>query len=270
MRVLILTSSLNGSASCYLPQLSELADSYEIVGIVRTCGISAPRSRRRLRKLQKTARIGVLGAVNGLRIRGWFRPTNTENLEDLCERLSIPFHEEAYTASDETRSTFRAMNADLGLSLGNGYIPPSVYEIPRLGMLNVHTEVLPKYRGAQSVIWPIYEQDYNTGFTIHQINKKIDGGRIFYSESRPIKFFSSLQRTVESNLAETRRRVPLALADIIRDFDGRAGHTQEGLARSYTTPSIWQFRRMVKHNRLMFRTSQTQEDRRIDRTWKKK
>ena len=42
-------------------------------------------------------------------------------------------------------------------------------------MINIHTEILPKYQGAHSIVWPIFYMESNTGFTIHEINKSIDG-----------------------------------------------------------------------------------------------
>ena len=59
--------------------------------------------------------------------------------------------------------------ADLGLALGNGFIGPSIFTIPCFGMVNIHSEMLPEFRGAQSFIWPIYEGVGWMGFTIHQI-----------------------------------------------------------------------------------------------------
>lgn len=254
-RVLILTSSLNGSAAVYIPSL--VGDQgFDIVGVIRTKGVSSRRKRRVARKLRKTMKIGIVGAINGMRIREWFRPKDAPNLKDLCVGFSIPFFECHFTASDETRAHFRELDADLGLSLGNGYIPKSVYSLPRCGMINVHTEILPRFQGAQSVVWPIYERTYETGFTIHQINRRIDCGRILLVQSRPIEFYPTLRETVERNLYETRRRVPQALCEVVNNYERCRERAQlQTVGCSYTTPTFRQFVRMLRLNREMYKQS---------------
>ena len=64
-------------------------------------------------------------------------------------------------------------------------------------MVNIHTEILPDFKGASSIIWPIYKKIKTTGFTIHQIDKKIDNGKILYQERYAIDFYPTLEETVK-------------------------------------------------------------------------
>ena len=64
-------------------------------------------------------------------------------------------------------------------------------------MVNIHTEILPDT--ASSIIWPIYKKIKTTGFTIHQIDKKIDNGKILYQERYAIDFYPTLEETVKKS-----------------------------------------------------------------------
>jgi methionyl-tRNA formyltransferase len=218
-------------------------------------GVSANARRRRWRALQKIFRIGPLGAVNGVRMRAWYRDNGTPDIGKLCQRFGIPFSESPFVNCDATVALFQDANADLGLSLGNGYIGERVFSIPRRGMINIHSEVLPRFQGASSVIWPIYENLPETGFTIHQINSRIDGGDILYVEKWPIEFKQTLRETVIANLAIGRERIPAAVARVCVGYgEFRKNATRQTSHRSYTTPSIWQFARMLRNHRRL-RTS---------------
>jgi methionyl-tRNA formyltransferase len=143
-------------------------------------------------------------------------------------------------------------DADLGLSLGNGYIGERVFSIPRHGMINLHSEVLPAFQGASAVIWPIYENVAETGFTIHQVNRKIDEGDILLQEKWPIVFHDSLRKTVEANLVPGRERSPAAIVKVCTDYATlKQNAVKQTGGKSYTTPSFWQFLRMVRNHSRM-------------------
>ena len=196
-----------------------------------------------------------MGALNGIRLREWYKDRESEDVVDVADRLGVPISETALINTDETRRLFRSAQADLGISLGNRYIARSVYSIPRFGMINVHGEVLPWFRGAQSIIWPIYEDISHTGFTIHQINENIDRGNILYQDIRPIQFHATLRQTVEMNLAINRTEIPKALCRVCEDHEAlvRDAKKQKVVGRSYTTPSARQFLRMLLNHRKMYR-----------------
>jgi methionyl-tRNA formyltransferase len=57
-------------------------------------------------------------------------------------------------------------------------IPPSVLNIPRFGFINIHSSVLPKYRGPAPVLWAIRNGDPEIGFTVHRMDEDFDTGPI--------------------------------------------------------------------------------------------
>jgi len=65
-------------------------------------------------------------------------------------------------------------------------LPKALLEIPTHGCINVHTSLLPKYRGAAPIQWAILNGDSETGVTIMQINEQLDAGGILAQSATPI------------------------------------------------------------------------------------
>jgi methionyl-tRNA formyltransferase len=257
VRLTILTSVRQGYASRCLPVLYSNPN-LQVVRVILSHGLSPNKKRLLKRKIQKTIRIGLLGALNGIRIRDWYRDKDAEDIYKVCESLNIQILETDFINCEKSRELFREANADLGLSLGNGYIGKSVFSIPRYGMINIHTEILPQFQGAQSIIWPIYEGVQETGFTIHQIDAHIDTGEILFQRKYPIEFYPTLRETVENNLKKARSQIPTDLSYVCENYTqlkARAIKQKDG--RSYTTPTFWQFLCMVKNNKIMYKKSLT-------------
>ena len=80
-----------------------------------------------------------------------------------------------------------ALRADLGVVVAYGHIlRPQVLAIPRLGMINVHASLLPRWRGAAPVQWAIRSGDRTTGVTIMQMEAGLDSGPAWHVRATPI------------------------------------------------------------------------------------
>lgn len=257
MKLVVLTSNRHGLAA---PCLDELVKSPDctVACVILAGGGTSSRLRRLRRKLRKILAIGPLGALNGIRMRAWFRTAGDDDLEAVCARLGVPLHRTEGVNSAATVRLLEREEPDLGLSLGNGYIAPKVFSIPRHGMINIHRERLPDYQNAPSVLWPIYNNEVETGFTIHMIDKSIDTGNILYEERVPIKFCRNLRETVTTTLRDGVANIPAALRHVCEHFDElKENSRQQSDGRKYTTPTFLQFLRMVRNNRKRFEQSRS-------------
>ena len=253
MKVVILTTSVRGTASKALTTLCNRKD-IDVVKVVLASGGTPNRKRSMKRKYKKICKIGIFGALNGFRMRDWYSYHDVDHIESLCNTFNVELSKSPFINCEETREMFRESRADLGLSLGCGYIAKSVFSIPKYGMINIHTEILPDFQGAQSIIWPLYEGVQETGFTIHQIDDKIDTGVILFQERFSIKIYPTLRRTVEKNLMVTRQKLPDALAYVCENYIAlKAKAIPQEKGRSYTTPSVWQFFRMLINHKAMYK-----------------
>ena len=251
--ILILTCSRRGTASRCLPSL--VAAGASVCGVVYAKSAGGNRRKALWRTFKKILKIGVFGALNGRRMRKWYSAP-TDDIADVCAKFNLPYFEVEGLNTDETVSLFKRLSPDLGVSLGNGFISPRVFEIPRLGMINLHTEVLPAYQNASSIIWPIFCNDPYTGYTIHEIVRKIDAGRILLQRRYPIEFCQTLEGTVRRNKAITDSKYPTDVAYVVAHIEElkETAQTQAG-GGHYTTPSFFQFLKMVLNNRRFFRKS---------------
>lgn len=256
MRVIVLTSSTRGFGAYCLPRLAE-ADGIEVALVVYSQGQVPNRQRYWSRKLKKIRRIGLLGALNGYRMRSWFKEDVrnrlcVDDIRETAQRLGLRWETTPTINCPRTIELFQEADADLGLSLGNSYIAERVFSLPRYGMINVHHEVLPEYQGAQSVIWQIYNESDETGYTIHQIDRHIDTGRILYQERLPIDFQATLRETVIHNYARLyAASVPGLIESVKRYPELAAQAAPQGEGGHYTTPSFWQYLRMRRNHRAL-------------------
>ncbi len=66
-------------------------------------------------------------------------------------------------------------------------LPKALLELPRFGCVNVHTSLLPKYRGAAPIQWAILNGEAETGVTIMKIAPSLDTGDILRQSTTPIE-----------------------------------------------------------------------------------
>ena len=95
MKVLILTSSLNGTAAHHLTSLLK-ESSIQVERVIYSQGVPKSKYRKAILKLRKILKIGLLGAINGIKMRRWYQEDvskyiKIENLEVLCLENKIPF-----------------------------------------------------------------------------------------------------------------------------------------------------------------------------------
>ena len=87
----------------------------------------------------------------------------------------------------KAQSELAALSADLMIVVAYGLIlPPVVLAIPRLGCINVHGSLLPRWRGAAPIQRSIWAGDADTGVTIMQMDAGLDTGAMLSKISMPI------------------------------------------------------------------------------------
>lgn len=140
-----------GTPEFALPTLERLASHYPLVGVVTQPDRPAGRGRRVV-----ASPVKEFALAEGIPV---FQPERLRRVEAV-ERI-------------------RAWAPDLIVVAAYGQIlRPSVLEIPRLGVLNVHASLLPRWRGAAPVQAAILAGDEVTGVTIMKMNEGMDTGPI--------------------------------------------------------------------------------------------
>jgi methionyl-tRNA formyltransferase len=89
--------------------------------------------------------------------------------------------------NDEFRAQLTALNPDAIVVVGYGRIIPQwMLDLPRLGNINLHASLLPKYRGAAPIQWAIAQGETVTGVTTMRIDAGLDTGDILLQREIPI------------------------------------------------------------------------------------
>ncbi len=108
-------------------------------------------------------------------------------VKELAVRAGLPVLQPAKAREPAFFDQVRALKPELIAVAAFGQILPQVLlDLPRLGCINVHTSLLPKYRGAGPIQWAILNDESETGVTIMQMNAGLDTGPILSQERTPI------------------------------------------------------------------------------------
>jgi methionyl-tRNA formyltransferase len=119
-----------------------------------------------------------------------------------AEDHGLPVRTPASLKSSDEQQAFRELGLDAAVVAAYGLIlPPAFLEAPRLGCLNIHASLLPRWRGAAPIQRAILAGDEETGVTIMQMDVGLDTGPMLMRESTPIRE-DDTARTLHDRLAE--------------------------------------------------------------------
>jgi methionyl-tRNA formyltransferase len=105
--------------------------------------------------------------------------------------------------------TLASLAPDLGVVAAYGKIlPEAVLALPRLGLVNVHASLLPRWRGASPIHRAVMAGDAETGVSIMRVVQALDAGGVFAQAHRPIGA-DETSEDVERDLAEMGARLVL-------------------------------------------------------------
>ena len=106
--------------------------------------------------------------------------------------------------NEAEQAAFAALGADAAVVAAYGLIlPRPILSAPRLGCLNVHASLLPRWRGAAPIQRALLAGDRETGITIMQIEEGLDTGPILLQETMPVAPWRCSQKKLrEAPVAE--------------------------------------------------------------------
>ncbi len=121
------------------------------------------------------------------RPRGRGQRASPSPVKDVALEARIPVLQPDRLKDDRFLAAIKDTGAHLGIVAAYGKILPEVLlAIPRLGLVNVHASLLPKYRGAAPVHRAVMAGETETGVTIMRVVRELDAGPTFDRATRPI------------------------------------------------------------------------------------
>jgi methionyl-tRNA formyltransferase len=142
-----------------------------------------------LRALAESPEVDVIGVISqpdktkGRQLR--LVPTA---VKETALEFSLPVWQPDRLRKDvELISRLATLDLDVIVVAAYGQIlPDSVLSIPKFGCINVHTSLLPKYRGAAPIHWAILNGDEETGITLMKMDQGLDTGEIITQQTTKI------------------------------------------------------------------------------------
>lgn len=108
-------------------------------------------------------------------------------VKELALAHDLPVYQPASLRNDAAQAELAALGADLMVVVAYGLIlPKAVLDTPRLGCINVHGSLLPRWRGAAPIQRSIWAGDAETGVTIMQMDVGLDTGAMIRKVTCPI------------------------------------------------------------------------------------
>ena len=121
------------------------------------------------------------------RAAGRGQKTRRSPVHVLADERGWPVRTPIILKNAEDQNAFTALGLDAAVVVAYGLIlPPPILAAPRLGCLNVHASLLPRWRGAAPIQRAILAGDDETGVTIMQMDEGLDTGPMLLQEAVPI------------------------------------------------------------------------------------
>jgi len=226
--------------------------------------VTTPYRTKQLTFLGKIKQIhrmqGYWGLVSVVahKITAGFRRRKDGGVSPQPASSDVPhFHFEDFHQA-ECLEKLAELKPDLGVIAGTYILKESVFSVPRLGSINLHSGKVPEYRGAAPAFWELYNGESEVGVTIHRVAAEVDAGVVLSQETFPLDSAPS-----EDPLAyiERYRReilrpngVRMLVGTVRQMIDGTVAERLQDLskAKTYKTPdyaAVRELRRRVRQRR---------------------
>lgn len=151
--------------------------------------------------------------VRDLWARAWGRGS-AYSIKGLAKQYGLPLLQPEDINDPEFAATLRRLEPDLIISVSCPQIfRKDLLRLPPLGCINVHSSLLPNYRGMLPTFWAMAGAEDETGVTVHYMSEGVDGGDILVQKKVPI--------TTEDTLHSLMRKCKEAAADAVVETIGR-------------------------------------------------
>src|SRR5512138_1487412 len=108
-------------------------------------------------------------------------------VKEVALEHHLPVHQPLSLKDEAEQHTLAALQPDLMVVAAYGLLlPKAVLDTPRLGCLNIHASLLPRWRGAAPIQRAILASDKETGITIMQMDVGLDTGAMLHKVTTPI------------------------------------------------------------------------------------
>ena len=113
--------------------------------------------------------------------------THKSDIKQYAEEIGLSILQPVKLKDEAFVNELKSFNADLFVVVAFRMLPEVIWQMPKMGTINLHASLLPNYRGAAPINWAIINGEKVTGLTTFFIEKEIDMGKIIHFEEVKIK-----------------------------------------------------------------------------------
>ncbi|AKB43077.1 methionyl-tRNA formyltransferase [Methanosarcina vacuolata] len=187
-----------------------------------------------IKLLKRICIMGSFFIFDGIKI---LRPKNPLSISKAANKYNIPI-----TYIDDVNSIpflgrLKKLNIDLIINQANLILKKEFLDVPKIGCINRHSALLPKYRGQLAPFWAYLNKETETGVSIHFVEEQIDSGDIIVQKRVPIMKFDTFDSLLDKIFLVTPHAMREAL-DIIRtgNFEEKLIENNDNSSSYYSIP----------------------------------
>jgi methionyl-tRNA formyltransferase len=144
----------------------------------------------------------------------------------------------------------KAQDLDVIINQAQIILSKDFIEVPRIGCLNRHAALLPKYRGRLAPFWAYVNGEKESGLSIHFIDEKLDNGPILVQEPVPIKRLDTVDTLLDRIFLEIAPEAMLKALELIRsgEYEDHLIDNDDSKASCFSSPGVkdaLRYRRVV-------------------------
>jgi methionyl-tRNA formyltransferase len=241
MRLILLT---HGGAELVLKKLTAL-DNVEVVGVF----VETVTTTRRgiVEKIRRSIKYdGLLDTVKKLfpkKGREVVVSAAGNRTIEIAESLGLTVYEVENFHSETAIAKMQQADADLGVIYGTNIIKESVFSIPKLGSINLHQSLAPRYRGGPPIFWELFNGEKEVGITVHFVAAKVDTGDIILQKTLPLEYdaafglnFDAFIANFQSGLREESANLVAEAIRLIESGDAKRTPQDTSIGKRYRLP----------------------------------
>lgn len=138
-------------------------------------------------------------------------------VKELAQLHQLPIYQPSTLKTPEAQAELASLNADVMVVAAYGLIlPKAILEIPRLGCVNIHPSLLPRWRGAAPIQRTIFAGDKKTGVAIMQMDEGLDTGPVYLQHDYTLAAHETTP-TLHDKLAEIGSHVLIETLDLLAE-----------------------------------------------------
>ena len=132
--------------------------------------------------------------------KGRGQKVHSTPIKQVAEKYNLPILQPISLKDEEFKKQLEKLQPDIFVVVAFRILPKNIINIPKFGSVNLHSSLLPKYRGAAPINWAVLNGDKETGITIFQIEPKVDTGDMLLQNKIKIQETDTCQE-VHDNLS---------------------------------------------------------------------